>query len=650
MKRRRAFSLVEVLVTMALLAALTVVAVTSVRGNNGKGRAKLAADALGAIFKSAGARARAQGFPVAVALPTNDGSRGASQGCFILEGESNPRVTRVHRLDVDFPDTVIAGGSYDGPTWQPAASGHDNIASPVDVNAWAGAWSSNHIYLFLPTGQCISNHSAAAGTYRVTVAASLQGTAGNPDAQTVTRAYLPYTVSIAPSGSVDVVPGLPGGSSSLTATSAFGSVPTATLPVLSTAANRVPTLADPYYNVAPAATASGLTELKVRPGALLSLEAYCKDPDGDALFARWSASGATDSGKFAEPGRTRMRWDAARERWVTRTTWRAPLTIPTGVLTLDCVMDDDRGGQISLQGSVSSAPAPSKPLTPLSLKVAPVPRLAWANEAGFASGEVWVCNLQGGEETQLVSGEKQGEVWHSTEMEWSPNNDAVIWCRQNGYGWADVQGSKARPFYSGSQPQRGLCADMKGRGIYVLEANYAAKNHQIVHVGVKPDGSADSTVLHSFGAWTSSDEKPYYDCIYMDPDGAFALAYDEYSTWHALIFANGTQPYKAQTLNLGTGQAGVSIQGVQWIQGTTGEIKTTRLVYDPATHSVSNATTVTHAIPGFTNSWWSDVGLSRSGRYLVDHNLRVVDLVDHKTWTVPRKESSGYVYVARIAD
>jgi TolB protein len=76
----------------------------------------------------------------------------------------------------------------------------------------------------------------------------------------------------------------------------------------------------------------------VQPGGNLTFRLKATDPNSDALYAAWTATG----GALTVSGERQMEWSDADQAWVSQVDWTAPAS--GGPFTITCSVSDNQGG------------------------------------------------------------------------------------------------------------------------------------------------------------------------------------------------------------------------------------------------------------------------------------------------------------------
>lgn len=387
---------------MAILSTLVFTGVLMLRGSQVKKQSKAAAEILAEGFRLANLRARAQGFPVAVAIPTDIGKTPIARGYYFVEGEADPPLKRGYDFGAELPDAIVFSGQYPGPAWTPPLATVSRGAQ-FSFEDWYPPFPSDAYFVFLPTGEVVANHSAADGSYRVVVATRVSYTppVPGPDPKLPPEAMLtgvsdPYTITITTQGQVEVQPGLVGGSAGLV--QSYRSLPrpdrVAFTPPLYVGPNRPPVLAPPKLVIEPnpnqelnACVDPTLPAITMLEDGQVQLTFFAVDPDGDRLQAAWQskcvepATGCGDGSWSTPPAR--MRWSYTHHAWYRTSTWTPPPeALPNYRFLLTVEITDGRGGLLSPSASTAIG-YPGAVAIGIDVRILPRLRLAYNTSSGL---------------------------------------------------------------------------------------------------------------------------------------------------------------------------------------------------------------------------------------------------------------------------
>ncbi|MCA9795400.1 MAG: hypothetical protein KC910_26515, partial [Candidatus Eremiobacteraeota bacterium] len=90
------------MVALAIVALMAALSILALHNTDARAGARGLATVVMAEFESARQTAIRYRQPVAVVLPTNGGSQANSGGLYLLEGETQPQVTRIHDYTREF--------------------------------------------------------------------------------------------------------------------------------------------------------------------------------------------------------------------------------------------------------------------------------------------------------------------------------------------------------------------------------------------------------------------------------------------------------------------------------------------------------------------------------------------------------------------
>jgi type II secretory pathway pseudopilin PulG len=356
MRHSRGFTLVEVILTVLLVLMVITLGVPQMKGAKEKAESKSLAMILAEEMRLARGRAMNRQVPVAVVFPSDGGANPQSRSCYILEGETNPRITRVIDFSKDYPSACLFLG-----WWNLAdAALRNTLDQPNSAANWddfsLDGWAprpGDFIFLFTPSGTVKTNGLPNFDrTFHVVVSKGAECKTGGLGAFSRLRKVCdPFTVSISPLGEISVTEGvmcaLTGeGGVELLSSPLDGGV-AALPPAASSGANRDPVIERPV-DVLPKSNPETLpsgVNATVSADGYLTLTVRATDPDGDVLYCTWEDR-STVKGFFSIVGEARMEWNSASGKWVSVTEWRPPLGAVEGnTFTLVCTVEDKRGGR-----------------------------------------------------------------------------------------------------------------------------------------------------------------------------------------------------------------------------------------------------------------------------------------------------------------
>ncbi len=339
--RRRGFSLIEVMIAVAIAALVVGLSLVNLRRPREGAESRSVAEAVAEELRLARLSAVARHIPVAVGFPSGGGASAVTAGLYVLEGDEKPRLTRSIRFDGDFPGAVIVQAFWSLQTGQMHDPGLGNSTADVlggsssddlAVAAWApAAYARDTLFVFTPSGAIRTNGAVHFdGSYHVLVSEGIELTAGAPPGGGTlayaqpTRVCQPYTVNLSLSGQISVSSGVTAGAIP-EATSRIATAPGPQPPPLAPGSNAGPAIAGVDVGPKNSDVLPGGVNVLVASDGHVTLRTRATDPDGDALFCQWQAAG--DRGTFSSPTQDRMEWDPALGCWVSLWEWRPEATM-----------------------------------------------------------------------------------------------------------------------------------------------------------------------------------------------------------------------------------------------------------------------------------------------------------------------------------
>lgn len=464
--KSRGLSLVEMLVTMLLLGIMLALSFGFSRSSKAGSDTRAGAMQVADLLRSLRQRALSTGHPVAAALPSNNGALSVTTSLQVLQGETNPKLLNVTRYTANTGNIQLFLGTYAGPTWS-STRPQGILGQGPNFATWNQHGPSDPVLYFAPDGTVFSNVPHDQGNYRLIVAQDIQASAG-----TLTGVFKPVTISVSLLGAIQVESGLVNGSSGLVQNQPVGGSGLAG-PANPSTGNQNPSFVAPHVSIFPRAEASTLTNVSL-PGSnytvpldgYMTLECFATDPDGDPLFCRWTASGPSGGGSFSSPQGNRMAWDATRQCWVGRWTWRPPSNATVDQqYTINCEVYDGQGGV-----------ANGVPILAMMPKTTTILRRKIVHSATDGTGNdyLYVCNWDGTNDHKILAcNDISPTAGDLTFPKWSPSNRSIAFAVSDGGSHyimlCNPNGQELRTVGTNAGgPTRGLEWSPDGSYIYTL--------------------------------------------------------------------------------------------------------------------------------------------------------------------------------------
>lgn len=467
MSKRRAFTLLELLVALALLVILLVASSTTVGKRQQSGNVRGAAQAIAGVLAGARQQAIARGTPVAVVVPSQGAITPGSTSLYLAEGWRNPRVVRVVNLARDFPGVFVfaghwsqASGSYVSAAGLPRPFNHPDFL--------AGAWglpAGDQAIIFLPSGVAVGNGLALDGELRWGVVSGYQAVA-SPEAgvdsfllQAVGDAY---TVRTLASGLTLSEAGLTG-AASLPGAPAGQAVPASALQPALAASQSDPHSLNIQCFPAPAEELPPGVDATVRTDGFLTLTVTARDDESDHLRCRWTA----DAGSaFTATHEVEMEWDETNGLWRAVWCWRPEPDQAGKLYHLECEVVDGRGGLIS--GTIGASGA---------VQVLGHGRLVFYSDRD-GDQEIFTMNPDGSDLTQLTFDPANDQA-----PNWSPDGQKIVFSNDTS-GIMDLYVMER----DGSDVRRVVDAAANGLA-QIFWSDFTGTGSQIAFVGVSGAGA-----------------------------------------------------------------------------------------------------------------------------------------------------------------
>jgi prepilin-type N-terminal cleavage/methylation domain-containing protein len=431
MKQPRAFTLIEIMVAVSLLGIVLLTVGPTFRKSSIS--TKGAALTLAAALTEARQQAITQQVPVALVIPSDNGSLGQADSYYIASGEQ-PRITQVKWFGGEQPDLRLMVGHWPLDTGKLQDSTLTTTVTPppeatfesdLDVSLWNLTQPKDFAFIFTPRGKLVTNGLPHFdGAYHILVShggrsttASAPGTSGLPAATspslfTPSEVGSPYTVTIDPAGAVAVTPGVVGavdGASYIVDQAQVGAVPApATIdlpPTTNPTVTTVSALPDPAkLNLPPG------VDVLLAPGCHATITTRASSPERAPLFCQWTTigGGGTSSGESL-----RMTYLPTSGEWESTWHWKAPAdAAPGDSFTIQGRIHDEEGNE---------SPAYLSGVDPVIKIGDPSSRVVFQSNRG-GDYEIYVMNADGTGQLRLT--EKLG---NDSYPSWSPDGSQIIY-------------------------------------------------------------------------------------------------------------------------------------------------------------------------------------------------------------------------------
>lgn len=356
--KRYGFSLLEVVMVMALTTLLLGLAAANLRTGAAGANSRGLATVVAAELRQARQQAISTQQPVAVIIPTRNGTMAWSQGVYVATGESVAHITRAVNFGREQPGGLLFMGVWPlasgALTTTPPTSG--DRAATLNLSTWLPAsMQSDYAFVFTPSGGVVTlGLPMFDGAYHLVACAGGSFAPGSPFFSP-TSLGRPWTVTLDASGEVSLSSGLLKQDGSVSLTSAQSVVANANpLPAVTALGPSTPVLqALAALPAAPPGSLPPGADLAVTSGSICTLAVNATDLSGRDLYVNWSG----DGGNFTFSGPERMVWDAEAQLWTSRWQWSPPVNMAPGdVYHVNCSLGDGTTMQPVTGGALTVHP------------------------------------------------------------------------------------------------------------------------------------------------------------------------------------------------------------------------------------------------------------------------------------------------------
>ncbi len=458
---------------MALMLLGMVIALTFVNLKDSRGRvdSRALAEQISEELRLARQKAQVRGVPVAIAFPSLNGTVPHCRSFYVLEGDTQPRVTKAFNYGNE-NSAVMFNGFYppDAGTNRAGLRTPGTPGERFRLNEWNSPYPDDPVFVFTPSGAVVSNQVSFGGAYHIVCSRGVQYHGAMVDSINsfqLDGVCQPWTVSLSTAGEVNVRDGITGGSSVTQLPEPPPGTPAPAMAIPPLGANNTPTVSVGVFPVPIAASLPPGIDATSRVDSYLLVKATAHDGDGDVLFCNWTAT----QGAFSNNQPTRMQWDPEKQEWFSYWNWQAPPgDMGTGVYNLTCTVDDRRGGTATGQLGVAGQLATLSPQ-----------QICFVGyDAGPPSpGNLMIMNIDGTEPYRLTE-----PPIDAGRPRWSPNGQKIAFLSPWG-GASDLyiinrDGTELRQVCAAGSHGWDKIVDMDfnsdGNGFYVLAMHGATKD------------------------------------------------------------------------------------------------------------------------------------------------------------------------------
>ena len=340
---QKGFTLIEMVGIVMILGILLAAFTFTLGSATPNTPARVAAEALAEVLKSAQRRAVAEGVTTAVVFPTNGGTASVFQSYYLLQGMKHPEFVMGHDLSSEQERvywTTAHDATFPGLTLTLPVENRLG----VDLELWDPPFPTDHHLIFLPNGEACSNGLPVYGQeFRIVVADEMTVSPDSPSGSPpvgwsarlskLERCSPCASVSIGLDGTISVHDQLPGGTIPLAeelpvpTVGELPSAPTEPVPELLLTG---PIELSPDPEEVREMLIPG-TDALIDERRHLRLRSRASSNRGFPMFSQWTATLIAPSpytgssvGAFSSPTDGKMTWDAQAEEWVSEWAWAPP--------------------------------------------------------------------------------------------------------------------------------------------------------------------------------------------------------------------------------------------------------------------------------------------------------------------------------------
>ncbi len=302
--RRSGLTLIEIVLTIALVGLLSGLSLWALKPGKSKLSSLALATALGEEFEATRKLAIAQGRPTALCIPTDGGGTPLATSVYRLEGWNKPVVTTSKGYGGDYPDLYFLAARWEGPAFTEGLPG-----SPLSkfelfsLDRWLpDSFKNDYVFCFTPDGGVVSNGQPAwDGRYTIVVAANPVVGGSAPNLRTLLGGDGAATLLLSPTGGIEVLAGVPSGT---LGTGSVGAVVSSAPQGRTEYGGGGATVKLSKIRILPNPATAPPNQGVCVPGQVVTLEVYADDPEGRALFSKWTQVAETTpgiNGQFTYP-------------------------------------------------------------------------------------------------------------------------------------------------------------------------------------------------------------------------------------------------------------------------------------------------------------------------------------------------------------
>ena len=358
MQKRRAFSLLEIMVSISLMAALAGIMMANTHGLPVSRQPLAVAQLLQAECKRARSIAVSRQIPVAICFPCA-ATPGMVQSFYCLQGETPLGASWSKKFSGDLPNAYLFVGRWSTASGASVLNTPDFVVSNTHNRNWSTfvnpVAAADPMLIFTPAGTAFSPNGLShfSGAFHL-VACNGASSSGAGPSSTVSAISHPQTVVVSESGDCWIEPGLTDAASTVAVHEGTIESPVAPPPAPRAAVKAAPVITQTASMPVPPGTSTAI----LYPNDYVRMAITASSPDGSPLRCHWQCS----NGKFSSSVPTDMTFDPVSKTYTSYWEWHPdPGVAPTNYRLVG-VVESALGGVATTSGSAAGSGAGDLPI------------------------------------------------------------------------------------------------------------------------------------------------------------------------------------------------------------------------------------------------------------------------------------------------